>query len=366
MPAAVQKQHISSAGRIRWIVSGVLLTLTAAIYLLARYAPGIMFPWYQTISRRALNLWAELTDLLPFSLFEWGVVGLSWLAIGWLIRVIATGRGLGKLLSTAVLIGSIILFLFVSLWGADQFAPTFLSSTPYGQTNYSIEEAAAAAEYYLDMANRYAAESERNSNGITDFGDFRGIADGVESGYRYLESEYGARFAIGDAEPKGMVFSNVMSICGLTGIYTAYTGEVNVNVDTPDPSLPYVISHECAHRTTVTQEQDANFVAFLACIHSADVRYRYSGYYSAFVYVYNAIAKVDRELQGKLWSGMNDQLRADVLAANEHYARYATRVQRTAQKVNDSYLKSFNQSNGVDNYGAVAGPLIGYYLMEIA
>ena len=156
-----------------------------------------------------------------------------------------------------------------------------------------------------------------------------------------------------------------MDLCGLTGIFTAYTGEMGINVDTPDVSLPFTISHECAHRTTVTQEADANFAAFLACIHSWDPKYRYSGYYSAFIYCYNAIAKTDKENQAILWNGMNDQLRADVLSANEHYAQFEKPIKKAAQKANDSYLRSFNQPTGVNNYGAVAGALMAWYWTEI-
>ncbi len=350
----------------RFRLSLLFFLLTALIYLLARCFPQIMFPWYQEFSRRAMALWADLTDLLPFSLLEWGGLGLIWLALGWTVKVISRRRGLGALLSAASLILSVILLLFIGLWGADQFAPTFTSTTDYTETTYSLEEATEAAEYYLAMANRYALTVSRDETGAVDFGNFSAIAEKMDSGYRYLEQTYGPRFAIGHVRPKGLVFSRLMDLCGLTGIYTAYTGEMGVNVDTPAQSLPFTICHECAHRTTVTQESDANFVSFLACIHSDSEQYLYSGYYSAFIYCYNAIAKVDKETQRRLWNGMNDALKGDILAANAHYAEFDRPMKRAAQKVNDSYLKSFNQPTGVENYGAVAGPMIGYYLLELA
>ena len=115
----------------------------------------------------------------------------------------------------------------------------------------------------------------------------------------------------------------------------------------------------------MAHENDANFVAFLACISSEDMAYQYSGYYSAFIYVYNAISKVSKDTQSQLWSGLSDPLKADILASNAHYAQFAGPVKEKAQKVNDKYLKSFGQPSGVNNYGAVAGALIGYYWKEI-
>lgn len=353
------------ANHVRWITALILFLCTAGIYELAKHAPGLLFPWYQNGSRKLLSLWGHVTDLLPFSLLEWGGLGLIWLALGWTIKVISRRRGLGKLCSTAVLIASVILFLFVALWGADQFAPTFTSTTTYTRTEFTPEEAAQAAEYYLEMANAYALESPRDENGVADFSSFSELAQQVDSGYAYLAEAYGERFDILPVRPKGLAFSRLMDLCGLTGIFTAYTGEMGINVDTPDVSLPFTISHECAHRTTVTQESDANFTAFLACVHSEDARYRYSGYYSAFIYCYNAIAKTDKETQSALWNGMNDQLRADVVSANAHYAQFEKPIKQAAQKANDSYLRSFNQPTGVSNYGAVAGPLMAWYWQEI-
>lgn len=345
--------------------SAALLLFTVLIYLLAKLMPQWMFPWYQSLSRRCLTVWSHITDLVPFSLLEWGGLGLIWLAAGWSIKVISRRRGLFRLLRTALLIFSVIIFLFVALWGADQFAPTFTSTTAYTRTEFTAREAAQAAEYFLDMANAYALESSRDARGVTDFGDFSLLAAQVDSGYRYLREAYGERFDILPVRPKGLAFSRLMDMCGLTGIFTAYTGEMGINVDTPDVSLPFTISHECAHRTTVTQEADANFTAFLACIHSQQESYRYSGYYSAFIYCYNAIAKTDRETQSLLWNGMNEKLKADVTAANAHYAQFDKPIKKAAQKANDSYLKTFNQPTGVQNYGAVASALMAWYWTEL-
>ena len=357
--------RISRGTGLRLAVSAGLLALTALVYLLAKYQSVPFLSWYQPFSRKLLWIWAHITDLVPFHIMEWGFVGLAWLALGWLIRVIAYRKGLVKLITTALLIFSIILSSFVCLWGADQFAPTFIEKSGYNETSYTIEEAAEAAVFYLYMANAYAEAVPRDEEGISDFGSFRDVAAELDSGYRYLEETYGEAFAVGKVTPKPMAFSWLMSSLGLTGIYTAYTGEIGINVDTPDQSIPYVISHECAHRTTVTQENDANFVAFLACTHSDSILYQYSGYYSAFIYVYNAISKVNQSVQSTLWGAMSEKLKADVVSANAHYAAFEKPVKQVAQRMNDSYLKTFNQPTGINNYGAVAGALIAYYWKDI-
>lgn len=103
------------ANRVRGLTALILFLCTTGIYELAKHCPNLLFPWYQNGSRKLLNLWGHITDLFPFSLLEWGGLGLIWLAMGWIIKVISRRKGLGKLCSTAALIASIILFLFVTL-----------------------------------------------------------------------------------------------------------------------------------------------------------------------------------------------------------------------------------------------------------
>ena len=55
-----------------------------------------------------------------------------------------------------------------------------LTPTDYTRTTFTPEEAAQAAEYYLEMANAYALESPRDENGVTDLGTFYPLAQQVD------------------------------------------------------------------------------------------------------------------------------------------------------------------------------------------
>ena len=56
-----------------------------------------------------------------------------------------------------------------------------------------------------------------------------------------------------------------MSALDFTGIYCPYTGESNVNVDSPACLLPSTAAHELAHQRSIALEQECNFLAILAC-----------------------------------------------------------------------------------------------------
>ena len=87
---------------------------------------------------------------------------------------------------------------------------------------------------------------------------------------------------------------------------------------------------------------------------------------AAYIYCNNALAKVDRSAAASIWQNVAEGVRADAQAANEHYAQYEGKIQDAAQKVNDTYLKAFNEESGVQSYGEVADLLIAWYLQKTA
>ena len=91
-----------------------------------------------------------------------------------------------------------------------------------------------------------------------------------------------------------------------------------------------------------------------------------SGWYSAFVYCYNALYEADQAAATEIWDTMSETLRADCRRANAHYEPYEGTVQDVAQQVNDAYLKAFDEEAGVQSYGKVADLLIAWYLKNAA
>ena len=139
-----------------------------------------------------------------------------------------------------------------------------------------------------------------------------------------------------------------------------------VDPDTYAASLPFTMCHELAHRLTIAAEDEANFAAFLASTAHEDVAFRYSGWYSAFVYCYNALYEADQAAATEIWDAMSETLRTDCRRANAHYKPYEGTVQDVAQQVNDAYLKAFDEEAGVKSYGKVADLLIAWYLKNAA
>ena len=101
-----------------------------------------------------------------------------------------------------------------------------------------------------DEAGTFNASLNEIFAGSTD------IYQGAEDLFPFLEFE--------DRAPKRMFFSRVMSAMNFTGVYFAFTGESNINVDAPACLIPSTIAHELSHQRGIASEQECNFLAVLA------------------------------------------------------------------------------------------------------
>ena len=156
---------------------------------------------------------------------------------------------------------------------------------------------------------------------------------------------------------------------GITGVTMGLTGEAAVNPQIPAVSLPFTMAHEMCHRKCIASERDANFGAFLACMANDSIEYRYSGYFMAYRYCYNALASAGTNeaaaAAARVASGENEKLKADMAAYSQFFAENrddtATAV---ANAANDTYLKTSVEESGIASYGEVADLLYSWYYQQ--
>ncbi len=348
--------------RIRLLISGLALVLTGVLLALAKLLPDWFFGFYPAVSRALQRPLAALTGVVPFPVWEAAIPVIVILVVVTLVRAIRARR-IGKWLSGILLTLSLAAFCFVGLWGLNHFGPRLEEKLGLTVEKRTVEELTEATLYYLQMANEAAAKTERNADGTVKLPDFETLVQSAPGGYRVLSEDY-SMFSGSLARVKRVVSWPIMSRFGVTGIFICLTGESSVNPDTYAASLPFTMCHELGHRMAVSRENEANFCAFLSCAANEDPYFQYSAYYSAFVYCHNALYKVSPAAAREMWSYAVEEVYADCVAANEHYDRYEGKVQDAAQKVNDTYLKTFGQTSGVRSYGEVADLLIAWYFLS--
>jgi hypothetical protein len=161
---------------------------------------------------------------------------------------------------------------------------------------------------------------------------------------------------------KPIILSEPMTYTHISGIYTFFTGESNVNTNFPDYTLPYTAAHELAHQRGIAREDEANFVAFLVCIESDDDYIRYCGYMNLFEYVLGALYTANNKAYSEILNEMDDWLIGEIVAYNAFFDKYRDNVVADVSgSMNDNYLQSQGQAAGSRSYGMVVDLAVAYY-----
>lgn len=348
----------------RLISSAAFLVLTGLMIFAAKKWPAPVFAFYPKLSRKILAFLAGLTSPIPVPVWELAVCALAvWLVVS-LVLSLRRSHFLRWLTGVLEIICAGV-FLFVAIWGLNYFAPPMQERLGFSVEQYTPQELREATEYYLAQANAASKAVPRGEDGVMLPGDFSALSAQAGENYKLLAQTMPC-FDGSTARVKKLLSSKLMGATGTTGIFIAFTGESSISTTTFTTSVPFTMCHEIGHRMAFARENEANFAAFLACSVSDDDAFRYSGYYLAFVYCYNALYRVDREAAGEVWQATSDEIKIDAAASRAHYQKVENeKVSEATSKVYDSYLKAFSVKSGKQSYGEVVDLLTGWYYSNI-
>ncbi len=163
------------------------------------------------------------------------------------------------------------------------------------------------------------------------------------------------------SRPKTVVLRKYMTFAEITGMYTFFTGEANVNTVYPDYVIPFTAAHEFAHQRGIARENEANFVAALVCTYAEEDYVRYSGLFNLFEYVISAYARADREGYAAFWKNIDSRLIGEMRAYSKAMEPYRDhKLGEVSATVNNAYLE-MNGTPGIISYGLVVDLAVAYY-----
>ena len=164
---------------------------------------------------------------------------------------------------------------------------------------------------------------------------------------------------------KPVMLSEPWTYTHISGMYTFFTGEANVNINYPDFVMISSAAHEMAHQRGIGKEDEANFIAFLVCTLSDDPYIRYAGYADALNEVMIQLSSANRELYQKAREYMPQELKSEYTAYSVFFDKYRENVAATVSTtVNNAYITSHNQPQGVKSYGLVVDLVVAYMQNE--
>ncbi len=233
---------------------------------------------------------------------------------------------------------------------------------------YTVEELEILRNYIVEKCNYYMELMPRDENGhIVYDGDIQKEAKeamwGIADDFPKLKGYY--------PDVKTLMSSNLISQAYIGGYYFPFSMEANANGNMYIANYPAVYCHELSHLHGYIYEDEANYLAYQACINSESDFFKYSGYLSVLFYVDDAyfeaigqdysIYTTQVAVDEQVWSD-------DIFLTEETWEEVedtAIISTDTVDKISDEFTETSLNLNGVEDgmisYSRVVDLMLQYY-----
>ena len=309
---------------------------------------------------------AFLPSLVRLSVIEWLAVAFLLLFLCYVIyylhKIIKNnnkGMILYNFLAGIISAASILYFCFTALCGLNYHRYQFSHYTEYETAQYSTEELEQLCiSLSHDLGRIRAQLGEYTDISRSKPGDFDSYATLSIQAIKKLSKQYPALNKPLYSTPKPVIMSKFMTQCGILGIFMPFTMESNINKDILLLELPSTMTHELAHQCGFMREDEANFIAYLACKQLEDPLMLYSGIFSAFYNSIHALNKIDPALSSEIIASLPKSVLSDWEQHKQFWAKQEGIISDISKEINNTYLKSNNQTDGIASYGKMVDLLL--------
>lgn len=342
-----------------------IAALALVIELLAvcssRFADG----FNTTVGAFFRTVLAHMTSFLPFSLAEFILYLLPFL-IAW-IAVMAyrhhsdSAREFFRYFVCILSFFSILFSLFVFSFGTGYRTTPLPEKMGFTTGETSVEDLTRTTQFLIEKMNTAADGVSFGEDGfaimpysLSEMNEKLLVAyDTVCTEYDFIQRM--------NSKVKPVLASKLMSYTHITGVYSYYTGEANLNTYFPDYTLPFTAAHELAHQRGIAREEEANFVAFLVTSASDDPYIRYTAWRNLFEYVASALARSDYNAYQTLYPTIDSRIVSELRAYRDFFQPFSdSAASVVSDKFNDTYLKFHGSEAGSGSYGLVVDLAVAY------
>lgn len=361
----------------RYIIPISIIILMVVIHTTARFSTGFADFYVMKIFPVITNTFSFISGLFPFSLGEIMIIaGLLAVIIGIPLTVIllivrknSRKKTAGIFLTSALWI---ITFIAVTenmncfiMYQCTPFSERYLNSK-----EHTRDELISLYSALIDKTNELSLEVPRDKDNrfyiIADIdSEAKKAMKKASEKYPQLSGYYP------DAKP--IMFSYFMSQSNLSGIYFPFSLESNYNDDMVKTNLPGTICHEYAHLKGVIQEDEANFISFIATIGSDNKEFQYCGYLEALEYVHNQIYETKITEAYSLTDNISDEVRRDWFRfmPDDYWEKNKKKeiiptktVSTVSESAIDTNIKINGREEGIDTYSHMVDLLLDYYFPD--
>ena len=233
-----------------------------------------------------------------------------------------------------------------------------------GEKTYTVKELGILRNYIVNQCNERCVQVERDKDSNAIYSG--NLDDAVKKAMSSLSSEY-PRLSGYYPSPKRLWGSYFMYQAGMIGVYFPFSMEVNCSSYINDLSYGNTACHELSHLKGYIYEDEANFMAYLACVNSDDIFLQYSGYINVLDYINrDYLDVVDEDTYSKQVE-INEQVALDDWCYNADVVKKIKKqsfiiadeaIKKYSKEFTDSYLEYYGAEA---NYSEVTLLLLQYY-----
>ncbi len=345
-------------------ISLSVLLLSVILYAIICISPQFADFFNKNVSGVFRFILAQITNILPFSLAEAALLLIPvilFLMIRYIWRYRCNTRR--STLVTVVCIfsvASIFISSFVLVFSAGYRGTELNEKLEIESVPLDKEDLYNTAVYLAAEINKLAPEVQFDTENFSVMPyTMNEMNDKLLDAYKSFSEEHEFLNTF-NSRLKPVLMSEGMSYAHITGVYTFFTGESNLNVGFPDYTIPFTAAHELAHQRGIAREDEANMVAFLVCMKSDDTYIRYCAYVNMYEYVANALYGADKDLFRKADATLDRNVYNEQVAYSKFFKKYSKSVtSQISGTVNDIYLQS-QGTVGRKSYGMVVDLTVAY------
>ena len=235
---------------------------------------------------------------------------------------------------------------FHALWGFNYYRTGIGEQFGLKDKKPSKLELAKLAGYLLEETNKYAVGRKTLPY------DKPLQLQSIQKAYGSLETKF-QFLAYKSPSFKSSLFGVLGNYMGYGGYYNPFSGEAQVNDKMPVFVLPFTSAHEVAHQLGYAKESEANFIGYLAAMHSSDSSLRYSANLDIFLYVHSALRRMDSVTAKKMIQDLSPIVKKDLESYDAFVKKYQGPVDNLTTLFYSRFLKLNNQPEGMRSYSRV-------------
>ena len=358
-----------------YILLGILFV--AITNIVAWICPAFC-DWHTTyVTPIILNIFARLTNIFPFSVGEIMIVlGIILVLASVVIAItLIFLRNKPKYVKFTKMFYKVFAGILVGVCIVMTTNCTILyHCTPIDANpkvdyrKYTVEELEILRNHIVERCNFYMKLMPRDASGnIIFYGDMQAESNkalsGISDEFPKLKGYY--------PEVKNLMSSDLMSQAYIGGYYFPFSMEANANGNMYITNYPAVYCHELSHLHGYIYEDEANYLAYQACINSESDFFKYSGYLSVLIYIDNAYFHAigddyfyyitQPEVEEQVWAD-STFLTEEAWEEVEEDAILST---DTVDEISDEFTETTLNLNGVEegmlSYSLVVDLMLQYY-----